>query len=66
MSKRRKTGYKIDSEYFAQLDYLGAEYSAALEKIEEQTQATNMAMEHFKKLEQQLKEKRAREQGKLK
>ncbi|GFO84175.1 hypothetical protein [Anaerostipes butyraticus] len=36
MSKRRKTGYKIDSEYFAQLDYLGAEYSAALEKIEEQ------------------------------
>ena len=36
MSKRRKTGYKIDSEYFAQLDYLGAEYSAALEEIEEQ------------------------------
>lgn len=36
MSKRKKTGYEIDSEYFAQLDYLGAEYSAALEKIEEQ------------------------------
>lgn len=42
-------------------------YTKSLEeKIQEQTQATNMATEHFKKLEQQLKEKRAREQGKLK
>ena len=36
MSKRKSTPYKVDNEFFAQLDFLRNDYDHALETIDEQ------------------------------
>lgn len=38
MSKRRKQNYEVDDEFFAQLDFLRADYDEALQMIAQQKQ----------------------------